>query len=142
MARALIWRKFESYNLHLPILLVRSDTRAAGMIGCCIKLDFNLNLRAKRRCSMAMAKKAAAPVVQTKKPAATPVAAAKPAAAAAVTSTPVRNTPVPKGAVRQAAKKEVTYGDIAQRAYEIWASGQGGSEMDNWLRAERELRGV
>ena len=91
---------------------------------------------------MAMAKKAAAPVVQNKKPAAAPVAAAKPAAAAAVTSTPVRNTPLPKGAVRQAAKKEVTYGDIAQRAYEIWASGQGGSEMDNWLRAERELRGV
>jgi len=89
-----------------------------------------------------MAKKAAAPVVQNKKPAAAPVAAAKPAAAAAVTSTPVRNTPLPKGAVRQAVKKEVTYGDIAQRAYEIWASGQGGSEMDNWLRAERELRGV
>jgi hypothetical protein len=110
------------------------------MIGCCIKLDFNLNLRAKRRCYMAMAKKAAAPVVQTKKPVAAPVAAAKPAPA--VASTPVRNTPVPKGAVRQAAKKEVTYGDIAQRAYEIWASGQGGSEMDNWLRAERELRGA
>jgi hypothetical protein len=91
---------------------------------------------------MAMAKKAAAPVVQNKKPIASPVAAAKPAAAAAVTSTPVRNTPLPKGAVRQAAKKEVTYGDIAQRAYEIWASGQGGSEMDNWLRAERELRGA
>jgi hypothetical protein len=54
----------------------------------------------------------------------------------------VRNTPVPKGAVRPAPKKEVTYGDIAQRAYEIWASGQGGSEMDNWLRAERELRGA
>jgi hypothetical protein len=54
----------------------------------------------------------------------------------------VRNSPVPKGAVRPAAKKEITYGDIAQRAYEIWASGQGGSEMDNWLRAERELRGA
>ena len=115
------------------------------MIGCCIRLDFNWNLRAKRRCDMAMAKKAAAPVVPTKKPAAAPVAGAKPAApaaAAVTTSTPVRNTPVPKGAVRQAAKKEVTYGDIAQRAYEIWASGQGGSEMDNWLRAERELRGA
>ena len=92
---------------------------------------------------MAMAKKAAAPVAQTKKPVAASASAAKPAAAApAVTSTPVRNTPVPKGAVRPAAKKEVTYGDIAQRAYEIWASGQGGSEMDNWLRAERELRGA
>ena len=88
-----------------------------------------------------MAKKIApAPVVQSKKPAATPAAAAKPAPA--VASTPVRNTPVPKGAVRTAAKKEITYGDIAQRAYEIWASGQGGSETDNWLRAERELRGA
>ena len=88
-----------------------------------------------------MAKKIApAPVVQAKKPAAAPIAAAKPAPA--VASTPMRNTPVPKGAVRQAAKKEVTYGDIAQRAYEIWASGQGGSETDNWLRAERELRGA
>jgi hypothetical protein len=30
---------------------------------------------------------------------------------------------------------------IAKRAYEIHLSGQGGSELDNWLRAERELRG-
>jgi hypothetical protein len=29
---------------------------------------------------------------------------------------------------------------IARRAYEIWQSGNGGSELDNWLRAERELR--
>jgi hypothetical protein len=85
-----------------------------------------------------MAKKTAAPVVVSKKPV-TP--AAKPAAPAPI-STPVRNSPVPKGAVRTAAKKEVTYGDIAQRAYEIWSSGQGGSETDNWLRAERELRGA
>jgi hypothetical protein len=87
-----------------------------------------------------MAKKpavTAVPPIPAKKPM-TPVAKAAPA----VISTPVRNTPVPKGAVRSAAKKEVTYGDIAQRAYEIWASGQGGSEMDNWLRAERELRGA
>jgi hypothetical protein len=83
-----------------------------------------------------MAKKPVTPV-PAKKPAA-PVAKAAPA----VASTPVRNSPVPKGAVRTAVKKEVTYGDIAQRAYEIWSSGQGGSEMDNWLRAERELRGA
>jgi hypothetical protein len=31
---------------------------------------------------------------------------------------------------------------IARRAYEIWASGQGGSELENWIRAERELRGI
>jgi hypothetical protein len=84
-----------------------------------------------------MAKKPVSPA-PAKKPATPPAAKAAPA----VSSTPVRNTPVPKGAVRPAPKKEVTYGDIAQRAYEIWASGQGGSEMDNWLRAERELRGA
>jgi len=40
------------------------------------------------------------------------------------------------------AKKEVSHAAIAQRAYEIWASGTGGSEFDNWCRAERELRGL
>jgi hypothetical protein len=72
---------------------------------------------------------------------------AKPAAAP-VATTPVRNSPVPKPAKPAAAapapvvpaKREVTQADIAKRAYEIWASGQGGSEMENWLRAERELR--
>lgn len=34
---------------------------------------------------------------------------------------------------------EVTESMVAQRAYEIWQS-QGGSELDNWLKAERELR--
>jgi hypothetical protein len=83
-----------------------------------------------------MAKKPAPAV--TKKPA----AAAPVAKSAPVSSTPVRNTPVPKVAAKAAAKKEIGYGDIAQRAYEIWASGTGGSETDNWLRAERELRGL
>jgi hypothetical protein len=64
------------------------------------------------------------------------------------TSTAVRNSPVPKPAKPVAAapatpaKREITQADIAKRAYEIWASGQGGSEMENWLRAERELRGA
>ena len=52
-------------------------------------------------------------------------------------STPVRNTPIPKVA---AAKKEITAADVAKRAYEIYRSGTGGSETDNWHRAERELR--
>ena len=30
--------------------------------------------------------------------------------------------------------------EIAKRAYEIYKSGKGGSELENWLRAERELR--
>ena len=41
-----------------------------------------------------------------------------------------------------AAAKPVTHELIARRAYEIWASGQGGTEMENWIRAERELRGM
>lgn len=58
---------------------------------------------------------------------------------AAPVSTPVRNTPIPKVA---AVKKEITYEQIARRAFEIHCSGQGGSETDNWYRAERELRSL
>jgi hypothetical protein len=60
-------------------------------------------------------------------------------AAAPLASTSVRNTAVPKA--QPARRVEVTHEQIAQRAYEIHLSGQGGSETDNWLRAERELRG-
>jgi hypothetical protein len=59
-----------------------------------------------------------------------------PAAPARTSSTPVRNTSIPK-----AQPKAVTYEMIAKRAYEISRSPQGGSEFDNWIRAERELRG-
>lgn len=50
--------------------------------------------------------------------------------------TPVRNTAIPK----VVAKKEITNEMIATRAYYISISGQGGSEYDNWSRAEYELR--
>ena len=33
----------------------------------------------------------------------------------------------------------VTSEMIAKRAFEIWAGGSGGSETENWARAEREL---
>jgi hypothetical protein len=66
-----------------------------------------------------------------------PARKAAPAAKSrSATSTPVRNTAVPK-----TVRKEITHELIAKRAYEIWASGTGGSEHDNWVRAERELRG-
>ena len=57
------------------------------------------------------------------------------------TVTEVRNTAIPK--LTPAKKKPliVTQDQIARRAYEIYASGNGGSETDNWFRAERELRG-
>lgn len=62
-----------------------------------------------------------------------------------VTSTPVRNTAIPPRTVTAAAapkKSPPSYDQIARRAYEIWQSGQGGSQDDNWHRAERELRGA
>jgi len=79
-----------------------------------------------------MAKK---PAPISKKPV-TPIAKAAPA------STPVRNTPVPKPVAKAAPKKEISHADIARRAFEIHCSGTGGSETDNWYRAERELRGL
>ena len=57
-------------------------------------------------------------------------------APARTSSTPVRNTSIPK-----AQSKTITYEMIAKRAYEISQSPQGGSEFDNWIRAERELKG-
>ena len=53
---------------------------------------------------------------------------------------PARNTSIPKSA--PAAKRMVTHEAIAKRAYEIYASGRGGSAVDNWLRAEAELKSV
>ena len=60
-------------------------------------------------------------------------------------STPVRNTAIPKVAAAAAApmvatKREITREMIAVRAFEISMGGTGGSEFDNWIRAERELR--
>jgi hypothetical protein len=80
---------------------------------------------------MVMAKKS--PIVN--KTAAPAVKAADPS----IKSIDVRNSPIPR-AVAPAARKQPTYEQIAQRAYEIWQSGTGGSETDNWHRAERELR--
>lgn len=84
-----------------------------------------------------------------KKPISKKVVASKKPAAAARTSG-VRNSPIPKKVTPVAAtgsspapqKRIVTYEMIAFRAYEISQSPQCGSEFDNWLRAERELRGA
>ena len=56
--------------------------------------------------------------------------------------TEVRNSPIPRPAAPTSAAKQITHEMIAKRAYEISQSPLCGSEMDNWLRAERELRGV
>ena len=81
---------------------------------------------------MAISKKNASTTM--KKP-----AAYKPSTAPAATSTPVRNSAIPKS--KPVFRKEITTEMIAKRAYEIWQSGDCGSECENWLRAERELRG-
>ena len=69
-----------------------------------------------------------------------PAAKIAPVTRSVAASTPVRNTPIPKAAAP--ARKEVTHDMISLRAYSIHLSGAGGSEMDNWLRAERELKGL
>lgn len=59
-------------------------------------------------------------------------------------STPVRNSAIPKvtsaAMIPAPAKREITREMIAVRAFEISMGSSGGSEFDNWLRAERELR--
>ena len=37
-------------------------------------------------------------------------------------------------------RRQPSHQEIAKRAYEIYKSGKGGSELENWFRAERELR--
>ena len=65
--------------------------------------------------------------------------------AAPVSTTQVRNTPIPRPQSSSSPsgfqRKQPSHEQIAKRAYEIWQSGKGGSQQDNWYRAERELRG-
>ena len=68
-------------------------------------------------------------------------AAAKPAPAAPATSTPVRNSAIPPRPATPGQRKAPTHEQIARRAYEISQSGRGGTQDENWFRAERELRG-
>lgn len=63
--------------------------------------------------------------------------------AAGKTTTSFRGTAIPKTTPAAAASKgQITQEMIALRAYEIWKSGKGSSEFENWVRAERELRGL
>lgn len=57
-----------------------------------------------------------------------------------ISTTAVRNSAIPK--VSQAAAKVITHEMIAKRAYEISQSPECRSEYDNWIRAERELKGL
>ncbi|HEY8750590.1 MAG TPA: DUF2934 domain-containing protein [Tepidisphaeraceae bacterium] len=65
-------------------------------------------------------------------------------ASAPIATTPVRNTSIPPrtaSPVSSPKKSPTSYDQIAKRAYDIWQSGKGGNQNDNWYRAERELRG-
>ena len=61
--------------------------------------------------------------------------------------TPVRKTVKPRAAkpatspIAAAPANALTHDRIAERAYHIAMSGNGGSDLDNWMRAEAELRG-
>src|SRR5262245_49249120 len=58
--------------------------------------------------------------------------------------TVVRRSSLPRTNVKPAVittpSSLITHEQIAERAYFISISGTGGSEQENWLRAERELR--
>ncbi|NLF25357.1 MAG: DUF2934 domain-containing protein [Deltaproteobacteria bacterium] len=56
------------------------------------------------------------------------------------TSVSTSRTPSP---VRPSPKKNPTSDEIAKRAWEIWnrKGRRPGGELENWLEAERELRG-
>ena len=43
---------------------------------------------------------------------------------------------------RMAVERFVRHQSAAERAYEIFASGQGGTAEENWVRAEKELLGL
>jgi hypothetical protein len=67
----------------------------------------------------------------------------KPSTPEVIKQTPARATPIPKVSSAPVAKpKIITQEMIAKRAFEIHCSGKGGSESDNWYRAERELKGI
>ena len=72
---------------------------------------------------------------------------AAPAKKAVAKTTDVRNSARPRVAASKAlpvAVKplEITDAMISERAYHIHLSGAGGSQDENWHRAERELRGL
>lgn len=54
---------------------------------------------------------------------------------------PRTNSPAPSQSSKPAPARQISREQIAKRAYEISQSPGAGSEFDNWIRAERELRG-
>ena len=80
------------------------------------------------------------PVTQIAPAAPTPVAVSS----ATVTPSPSAKRPpleMREGAAKPSLGERVSRDEVSRRAYEIWQSGAGGSETENWLRAEQELAG-
>ena len=73
---------------------------------------------------------------ETKTEAATTKKAAAPEKEAVGTKKPT----TPKATSKKAAAPEITQEMIAERAYHISQSGEGGTDEENWQRAEAELR--
>lgn len=57
--------------------------------------------------------------------------------AAAAKSTPEKTTTAVKAAPKKSAKS-LSHDEIARQAFMLWQE-RGGSEMENWLEAERRL---
>lgn len=73
-------------------------------------------------------------------------AAKEPAEKATAKKTTAKKTAAPRSAKATdgtASRREPSQEDIARRAYEIYLErgGRHGNDADDWLRAERELRG-
>jgi hypothetical protein len=55
-------------------------------------------------------------------------------------TTTTKSTTTKKAAPRKrASKSAITEDEIARHAYKLWLE-RGGSDLDNWLEAERQLR--
>jgi hypothetical protein len=61
--------------------------------------------------------------------------------ATATATAPKKATPR-RSASKKEAAAEITHEMIAERAYHISESGEGGTDEENWHRAEAELRGA
>jgi hypothetical protein len=87
---------------------------------------------------MASKKVKSGPVSSASKSSTSTTASSAPARAVPAT-TVSRNSPVPRPSP---IRREITRELIAKRAFEIYVGGTGGTEIDNWLRAERELKSL
>ena len=85
------------------------------------------------------AKETKTEAVGTKTPT-TPKATTKKAAAPEKEAVGTKKPTTPTATSKKAAPPEITQEMIAERAYHISQCGEGGTDEENWHRAEAELR--